>query len=109
VRALVTRLLIVPTALPYFTLNDPLATNGTKAYGINDMGQIVGDYSTAGGIHGFLESGSRSANAKRSGRRLSESGLQPRSSLSRTLAIAGSPLWPPPIGPQGHASTLAKR
>ena len=27
----------------YTTINDPLGTKGTQAYGINDAGQIVGD------------------------------------------------------------------
>jgi uncharacterized membrane protein len=30
----------------YTTLNDPLATGATSAYGINDAGQIVGSYVT---------------------------------------------------------------
>src|SRR5436309_238930 len=38
----------------YFTLDDPLATNGTEAFGINDAGQIVGRYFDASGPHGFL-------------------------------------------------------
>jgi hypothetical protein len=38
----------------YFTLDDPSATRGTHAEGINDAGQIVGEYADAGGIHGFL-------------------------------------------------------
>jgi probable HAF family extracellular repeat protein len=39
----------------YTTLDDPLATapNGTGAHGINDSGQIVGDYYSAG-QYGFL-------------------------------------------------------
>src|SRR5436190_1788450 len=41
----------------YTTLDDPLATTGTSALGINDMGQIVGTYSNATGKHGFLLSG----------------------------------------------------
>jgi probable HAF family extracellular repeat protein len=41
----------------YTTLNDPLATNGTRAFGINDMGQIVGTYNTSDGTHAFLYSG----------------------------------------------------
>ena len=39
------------------TFDDPSATNGTQAFGINDMGQIVGAYFDATGMHGFLESG----------------------------------------------------
>src|SRR5262245_62580889 len=38
-------------------LDDPLATNGTFAYGINDAGQIVGTYNTPTGTHSFLYSG----------------------------------------------------
>jgi probable HAF family extracellular repeat protein len=34
-----------------------LATFGTRAFGINDMGQIVGTYNDDSGIHGFLLSG----------------------------------------------------
>jgi hypothetical protein len=30
----------------YTTIDDPLATNGTDAFGINDNGQIVGQYLT---------------------------------------------------------------
>ena len=42
----------------YTTLNDPLGTKGTQAYGINDAGQIVGDYIDSNGTeHGFLYSG----------------------------------------------------
>jgi probable HAF family extracellular repeat protein len=36
---------------------DPSATNGTQAFGINDMGQIVGTYNTSSGTHAFLYSG----------------------------------------------------
>ena len=39
------------------TFDDPLATNGTAANGINDMGQIVGTYFNATGTHVFLYSG----------------------------------------------------
>jgi hypothetical protein len=40
----------------YTTHDDPSATNGTFAQGINDAGQIVGFYTNASGItHGFLE------------------------------------------------------
>lgn len=44
--------------MTYTTLNDPLATNGTAAAGINDFGQIVGVYNNnSGGLtHGFLYS-----------------------------------------------------
>jgi probable HAF family extracellular repeat protein len=39
----------------YTTLDDPLAANGTQAFGINDSGQIVGYYSDASFTeHGFL-------------------------------------------------------
>ena len=42
----------------YITLDDPLGTGGTYAYGINDVGQIVGDYTDSSGAHhGFLYSG----------------------------------------------------
>jgi probable HAF family extracellular repeat protein len=41
----------------YTTLDDPAATNGTFATGINDQGQIVGTYNDAAGPHGFLYSG----------------------------------------------------
>src|SRR5438034_1110321 len=37
------------------TFNQPgIFTSGTEAWGINDVGQIVGQYSNAGGTHGFL-------------------------------------------------------
>src|SRR5262249_20750156 len=39
----------------YTTLDDPLATTETEAWGINDAGQISGLYFGAGGFHGFLE------------------------------------------------------
>src|SRR5262249_26133058 len=39
------------------TLDDPLATTTTVAWGINDLGQIVGYYVNATGDHGFLYSG----------------------------------------------------
>ena len=40
----------------YTTLDDPSAsaTGGTVALGINDLGQIVGNYGDASGGHGFL-------------------------------------------------------
>jgi probable HAF family extracellular repeat protein len=38
----------------YFTLDDPSATLGTQAFGINNSGQIVGAYVNASGTHGFL-------------------------------------------------------
>jgi probable HAF family extracellular repeat protein len=38
----------------YTTLNDPLATGATSAYGINDRGQIVGSYGDSSGLHGFV-------------------------------------------------------
>jgi probable HAF family extracellular repeat protein len=42
----------------FTTLDDPLATNGTFATGINASGQVVGSYNDAGGTaHGFLLSG----------------------------------------------------
>jgi probable HAF family extracellular repeat protein len=41
----------------YTILDDPLATEGTRALGINDTGQIVGLYSDASGTHSFLYSG----------------------------------------------------
>ena len=40
------------------TLHQPgVFTSGTEAFGINDVGQIVGQYSDLGGTHGFLLSG----------------------------------------------------
>jgi probable HAF family extracellular repeat protein len=42
----------------YTTLDDPLATNGTFATGVNASGQVVGSYNdAAGNAHGFLYSG----------------------------------------------------
>jgi len=41
----------------YTTLDDPSATQGTFAQGINASGQIVGYYKNASGTHGFLYSG----------------------------------------------------
>lgn len=43
----------------YTTLDDPFANGGigTHAVGINNAGQIVGEYSDGSGIHGFLFSG----------------------------------------------------
>src|SRR5215510_1654211 len=38
------------------TFNDPLG-NATRWAGVNDTGQIVGNYTDATGTHGFLESG----------------------------------------------------
>jgi len=42
----------------YTTIDDPLAFNSTNAFGINDVGQIVGAYDGAGNnnSHGFLYS-----------------------------------------------------
>ena len=42
------------TAYAYTTINHPSATNVTYAWGINDLGQIVGYYDYT---HGFLYSG----------------------------------------------------
>jgi len=42
----------------YATLDNPSAIGAsTTVTGINDTGQIVGNYSNAGGLHGFLLSG----------------------------------------------------
>src|SRR5262245_56644832 len=41
----------------FTTLDDPLATGGTEAFGITDAGQIVGFFHAASGLHGFLLSG----------------------------------------------------
>jgi probable HAF family extracellular repeat protein len=38
----------------YTALDDPLATNGTYATGINNVGQIVGYYGNTSGTHGFV-------------------------------------------------------
>ena len=38
----------------YTTLDDPSATLGTQAFGINNSGQIVGALRDASGTHGFL-------------------------------------------------------
>jgi probable HAF family extracellular repeat protein len=44
----------------YTTLDDPLATGTTEAWGVNDIDQIVGRYIDATGkFHGFLYSGGR--------------------------------------------------
>jgi probable HAF family extracellular repeat protein len=40
----------------YTTLDDPSATHGTFATGINDLGQIVGYYQNSAGYHGFFYS-----------------------------------------------------
>src|SRR3989442_15638948 len=40
------------------TLDQPgIFTSATEAFGLNDTGQIVGQYSDLGGTHGFLLSG----------------------------------------------------
>ena len=41
----------------FIPLDDPSATGGTFATGINASGQIVGHYNTSSGDHGFLLSG----------------------------------------------------
>jgi probable HAF family extracellular repeat protein len=40
----------------FTTLDDPSATQGTQAEGINDAGQIVGTFSDSKGTHGFIVS-----------------------------------------------------
>ena len=46
------------TVYTYTTFDDPLAFAGTTfAFGINDLGQIVGYYDNNSGHHGFLLSG----------------------------------------------------
>src|SRR5712692_8036899 len=40
-----------------FTTIDPPETTYTNAQGVNDSGQIVGEYYTAGHYHGFLYDG----------------------------------------------------
>src|SRR5262249_60645152 len=37
----------------YTTIDDPAATNGTFAFGINDSGMIVGQYMSSSGLHAF--------------------------------------------------------
>src|SRR5262249_29831247 len=44
------------TVYSFTTIDYPLATNGTNINGISFSGQIVGTYTDAGGIHGFLDS-----------------------------------------------------
>ena len=39
----------------YTTIDDPLATDGTSVWNINNVGQIVGSYSDATGSHGFVD------------------------------------------------------
>src|SRR5262245_21881805 len=48
----------MPTYI-FTALDDPRATNGTFAYGINSSGQVVGSFDdhTGSGTHGFLYSG----------------------------------------------------
>src|SRR5262249_59848787 len=41
----------------FTTLDDPLATAGTLALGINNAGQILGYYTNTSSAHGFLYSG----------------------------------------------------
>ena len=38
----------------FTTLDDPNATNGKNAFGINSSGTVVGDYQDAAGTHGFV-------------------------------------------------------
>jgi uncharacterized membrane protein len=46
------------TVYTYTTTDDPSAVTGTtEAEGINDAGQIVGDYQDAAGPHGYIFSG----------------------------------------------------
>ena len=46
------------TVYTYTTIDDPSATNGTYAFGINDLGQIVGYYTDLSNyVHSFLYSG----------------------------------------------------
>jgi probable HAF family extracellular repeat protein len=42
------------TTYTFSTLDEPSATGDTDVYGINDTGQIVGDYADSLGAHGFL-------------------------------------------------------
>jgi hypothetical protein len=44
------------TTYTFTTLNDPSATAGTVAIGINDNGQISGEYVDATGSHGLSNS-----------------------------------------------------
>ena len=46
----------MPTII-FNTFDDPSATLGTQAWGVNDTDQIVGYYLTATENHGFLLSG----------------------------------------------------
>src|SRR5262249_16307936 len=47
----------------FTTLDDPSASNGTFATGINATGQVVGSYNDASGeAHGFLYAGGRYTN-----------------------------------------------
>jgi uncharacterized membrane protein len=42
----------------YTILNDPLATDGTAVRGINDAGQVVGNYGDNSGQHAYIYNGS---------------------------------------------------
>src|SRR5262245_37703045 len=46
----------MPTYI-FNTFNDPSASTGTQAWGVNGTDQTVGFYSDASGYHGFLFSG----------------------------------------------------
>src|SRR4051812_6855666 len=48
------------TTYSLVTLDEPKASNGTFAQGINDAGQVVGYYDDIQGSHGFLLNGSYS-------------------------------------------------
>src|SRR4051794_32839876 len=39
----------------FTTINNPLATGMTYAFGINDSGQVTGYYNNATGTHGFVD------------------------------------------------------
>jgi len=45
------------TTFTYTTLNAPGAPNNTRAFGVNDAGQVAGYYVDNTGYHGFLETG----------------------------------------------------
>ena len=94
----------------FTTLDDPLATLGTVAFGINNMGQIVGDFiTTPAASHGFLLSGgtyftlddplaTRGTEHSASTTRARSSGIYGDATGDHGFLMVTAPNPPPPAG-----------
>src|SRR2546429_9962703 len=74
------------TVYSFITIDDPFATNGTFAFGIDGKGQIVGTYRDSGGNHGFVDIGIGGATLNDPSTIPRRAPAPPRHSASTTMA-----------------------